>query len=65
MKIDPHSAERPWTPKEDDELQNLLAARHERNLIARKLNRTISSVQRRVRFLNEQSGRDERKAVRK
>jgi hypothetical protein len=51
MKLGPRSAGRSWTPEEDSGLEKLWALGLERELIARKLKRTIQAMQKRLGIL--------------
>jgi hypothetical protein len=51
MKPGPPPNGRPWTPAEDAQLLALLESKMDRDLIARKLKRTVSAITGRLRVL--------------
>jgi hypothetical protein len=49
MKRGPRPIGRPWTPEEDAQLLALLESKMDKDLIARKLKRTVNAISRRSR----------------
>jgi hypothetical protein len=55
MKLGPRPIGRPWTPAEDAELLALLESKMDRPLIARKLKRTVTAINTRLKFLRDKT----------
>jgi biotin operon repressor len=53
MRIGPHPAGRRWTAEDDALLQTMLDAKTARDLIARKLKRSRSAVEKRISVLRK------------
>jgi hypothetical protein len=53
MKRGPRPTGRPWTPAEDEQLLALFDSRTDKNLIARRLKRTVQAVASRKSHLNQ------------
>jgi len=53
MKLGPRPTGRPWTPAEDEQLLALLDSRMDKDLIARRLKRTVQAVRTRKDVLNK------------
>jgi predicted outer membrane protein len=59
MKLGPRPNGRPWTPQEDAQLLALLESKMDRDLIARKLKRTVTAIKNAALFEQEiQNGSD-------
>ena len=56
MRRGPRPIGRPWTPAEDTQLLALLELKMERDLIARKLKRTVNAVSRRLMVIRRATG---------
>ena len=52
-RLDPRPATRPWTPADDAQPLALLDSKMDRDLIARKLKRTVSAISKRRAILNQ------------
>jgi hypothetical protein len=50
MKLGPRPTGRPWTPAEDEQLLALFDSRMDKDLIARRLKRTVQAVRRASTF---------------
>jgi len=53
MKLGPRPTGRPWTPAEDEQFLALLDSRMDKDLIARRLKRTVQAVRTRKYVLNK------------
>ena len=53
MKLGPRPTGPPWTPAEDEQLLALLDSRMDKDLIARRLKRTVQAVGTRKYVLNK------------
>jgi hypothetical protein len=53
MKLGPSPTGRPWTPEEDEQLLALFDSRMDKDLIARRLKRTVQAVRTRKYVLNK------------
>src|SRR6267142_5192697 len=53
MKLGPRPTGRPWMPAEDEQLLALLDSRMDKDLIARRLKRTVQAVRTRKYVLNK------------
>jgi hypothetical protein len=53
MKLGPRPVSPQWTPAEDAQLLALLDSKMDRDLIARKLKRTMSAISKRRAILNK------------
>ena len=56
MRQGPRPIGRPWTPEEDAQLLALLESKMDRDLIARKLKRTVNAISRRLMVIRRAAG---------
>jgi hypothetical protein len=56
MKLGPRPNGRPWTPEQDAQLLALLESKMDRDLIAKKLKRTVNAISRRLMVIRSAEG---------